>query len=207
MYGLTECKRVSIMMPQELEAKPTAVGRALDGTEVFAVNGSGERLLAGEVGELVVRGRHVALGYWRAPEESARRFQKRAPESAAELFTGDTGWVDEDGFIYFSARADDMLKHRGNRISPVEIENEACALPGVSEAAVLTRAADDTLHLFVTVSDPEISAGRILVGLNAVLEPAKVPDVVTIERSLPKSLNGKIDRKALQLRLDAASAA
>lgn len=207
MYGLTECKRVSIMMPDELERKPMAVGRALNGTEVYAVNDIGERLPSGETGELVVRGRHVALGYWRAPEETATRFQKRAPENPVELFTGDTGWIDEDGFIYFAARADDLLKHRGNRISPVEIENEACSIAGVSEAAVLKRESDDTLHLFVTVSDSSLSESFILQCLNEILEPAKVPNFVSIERSLPKSLNGKIDRKELQHRLDAAAAA
>jgi acyl-coenzyme A synthetase/AMP-(fatty) acid ligase len=207
MYGLTECKRVSIMMPNELERKPMAVGRALDGTEVYAVSETGERLPTGEAGELVVRGRHVALGYWRAPEETAIRFRKRAPENPVELFTGDTGWVDEDGYIFFAARAADLLKHRGYRISPVEIENEACSIYGVAEAAVLKRESDDTLHLFVTISNTSLSESLILRRLNEILEPAKVPGFVSIERSLPKSLNGKIDRKALQHRLDAAAAA
>ncbi|MEM6915617.1 MAG: long-chain fatty acid--CoA ligase, partial [Verrucomicrobiota bacterium] len=94
MYGLTECKRVSIMTPQELETHPDSVGRPLAGTEVYAVDESGAPLPPGEVGELVVRGRHVAHGYWRAPEETAKRFRKRAPEAAVELFTGDSGSVD-----------------------------------------------------------------------------------------------------------------
>ena len=202
MYGLTECKRVSIMLPHELDNKPTAVGRPLEGTEVYAVDESGERLNNGETGELVVRGRHVALGYWRAPDETAQRFRKRAPESAVELFTGDHGFVDEDGFIYFSARADDLLKHRGNRISPVEIENEACSIVGVSEAAALKREVDDTLHLFVTTSDSALDDAHVLQCLNEVLEPAKVPEFVTIVESLPKSINGKIDRNQIQHQLD-----
>lgn len=197
MYGLTECKRVSIMLPAEFETHPDSVGRALAGTEVYAVDGDGHRLPPGEVGELVVRGRNVALGYWRAPEETAKRFRKRAPESAVELFTGDSGSVDADGFIYFAARSDDLMKHRGNRISPLEIEIEACAVSGVVEASLLKRESDDTLHLFVTVSDAETTAEKLLRALGETLEPAKIPEFVNVLTEMPKSLNGKIDRKAL----------
>lgn len=201
MYGLTECKRVSIMTPDELLTHPDSVGRPLAGTEVYAVDPGGKRLAPGEVGELVVRGRHVAHGYWRAPEETAKRFQKRAPESAVELFTGDSGSVDADGFLYFSARSDDLLKHRGNRISPVEIENEACTLEGIVEASLHKREADDTLHLFVTTSSP-LEGDLILRMLSETLEPAKVPEFVIQLTEMPKSMNGKIDRKALLATLE-----
>lgn len=200
MYGLTECKRVSIMTPDELLNHPESVGRALSGTEVYAVNASGERLGPGEVGELVVRGRHVAHGYWRAPEETAKRFRKRAPEAAVELFTGDSGSVDGEGYLYFSARTDDLLKHRGNRISPVEIENEACTIEGIVEASLLKRDVDDTLHLFVTTSLP-LEQDVVLRQLSEILEPAKVPEFVVLMKDMPKSMNGKIDRKELLARL------
>ncbi|MEX2577761.1 MAG: class I adenylate-forming enzyme family protein [Verrucomicrobiales bacterium] len=203
MYGLTECKRVSIMMPGEMVRHGDSVGRPLSGTEVYAVDAEGRLLPPSEVGELVVRGRHVALGYWRAPEETAKRFRKRSPETAVELFTGDSGSVDAEGFIHFSARSDDLLKHRGNRISPVEIENEACSLEGVIEASLLKRESDDTLHLFATVS--KASAGNedaILRALGETLEPAKVPEFVVVLPELPKSINGKIDRKALAALLE-----
>lgn len=201
MYGLTECKRVSILLPAEWETHPDSVGRALAGTEVYAVDPGGNRLPPGEVGELVVRGRHVAHGYWRAPEETTRRFRKRAPESAVELFTGDSGSVDADGFLYFSARSDDLLKHRGNRISPLEIEMEACGLEGVVEASLLKRESDDTLHLFLTISDEAMGVDTILRALSETLEPAKVPEYVFILDGMPKSLNGKIDRKDLAARV------
>lgn len=205
MFGLTECKRVSILLPEEMAAKGDSVGRPLTGTEVYAADEAGRRLPAGEAGELVVRGRHVAHGYWRAPEETALRFRKREPGAAAELFTGDTGSVDAEGFIHFASRADDLIKHRGNRISPVEIENEACSLDGVVEAGVFKRASDDTLHIFVTLSDKAVTAESILHALNASLEPAKVPDAVHIQSELPKSINGKIDRKTLQKRVNESS--
>lgn len=201
MYGLTECKRVSILLPSEFEAHSDTVGRALDGTEAYAVDAEGRRLPPGETGELVVRGRHVALGYWRAPEETARRFRKRAPETAVELFTGDSGSVDGGGFIRFSARSDDWIKHRGHRLSPLEIETEACQIDGVVESALLQREEDDTLHLLVTVSDPAATAPAILKALGEVLEPVKVPDRILVLDEMPKSINGKVDRKTLAARL------
>ena len=206
MYGLTECKRVSIMLPTEMAAHGDSVGRPLAGTEVYSVDPGGNILPPGEIGELVVRGRHVAHGYWRAPEETAKRFRKRAPENAVELFTGDSGAVDADGYIYFSARSDDLLKHRGNRISPVEIENEACTLDGLVEASLLKREDDDTLHLFVTLSDDSLTQDGILAALSQTLEPAKVPGFVIVLPEMPKSMNGKIDRKSLAAALAESNA-
>jgi len=200
MYGLTECKRVSILLPEERPTRPESVGRALAGTEVYAVDESGRRLPPGETGELVVRGRHVAHGYWRAPDESAGRFRKTAPENPVELYTGDSGSVDAEGFLYFAARRDELIKHRGHRISPLEIEIEACAIAGVREAAVVKGEDDDLLHLFVCL-DAAIDSLEILRGLGETLEPAKVPDTVNPIEGMPKTLNGKIDRKALVSRL------
>ncbi len=201
MYGLTECKRVSILLPEELDAHPDTVGRALDGTEVYAVDAEGRRLPPGETGELVVRGRHVALGYWRAPEETARRFRKRAPEGAVELFTGDSGSVDAGGFIRFAARSDDWIKHRGHRLSPLEIENEASQIEGVVEAALLQRESDDTLHLFLTTTDGSVEESRIQAQLAEGLEAVKIPDRIVVLPVMPKSVNGKIDRHQLMAQL------
>ncbi len=197
MYGLTECKRVSILLPSEYEAHSDTVGRALSGTEVCAVDAEGNRLPPGDCGELVVRGRHVALGYWRAPGETERRFRKRAPESAVELFTGDSGSVDADGYIRFSARCCDWIKHRGHRLSPLEIETEACQVEGIVEAALLQRESDDTLHLFLTTSDVAITPASVQSALAESLEPVKIPDRIVILTEMPKSINGKMDRNAL----------
>jgi len=198
MYGLTECKRVSILLPEEFRERPESVGRALDGTEAFAVNDRGDRLPPGSTGQLAVRGPHVAArGYWRSPGETAKRY-RREPDGSVTLLTGDNGSVDADGFLYFEARADDLIKHRGNRISPIEIETEACALDGIVEASVLHDSERDRLLLVATVSDSAKTAATILEALGTVLEPAKIPDEVVIRESLPRSMNGKIDRKALR---------
>jgi acyl-CoA synthetase (AMP-forming)/AMP-acid ligase II len=103
MYGLTECKRVSILLPEEIDAHENSVGRALDGTEVWTESPDGQRLPPGEVGEFIVSGPHVGLGYWRAPEETAKRYRS-LPDGRRLLVTGDYGAVDAKGFLHFHAR-------------------------------------------------------------------------------------------------------
>lgn len=197
MYGLTECKRVAILTPAELAAKPGSVGRPLDNTEVLVVGPDGRPLPPGEVGELVVRGRHVAQGYWRAEQETRMRFRQPSPAAPPELWTGDLCKLDAEGYLYVIGRKDSLLKHRGYRISPIEIEHEACAIPGVSEAGVVKSARTGALCLIVSLSDPSLTPRRILALLRERLEPFKIPDHVLIAPELPKTRNRKLDRKQL----------
>ena len=201
MYGLTECKRVSILLPEELEAKPESVGRPLDGTEVFAMDANGHRLPAGETGELCVRGRHLALGYWRAPEETEKRYKFIGEGHSRVLFSGDFGSVDADGFLHFHGRSDFLIKHKGHRLSPAEVEEEACRIAGVVAAGCVKDEAKDLLCLFVTVADAELDERVIIQALSLKLEPAKVPNRVIVLPELPKTGNQKVDRKALRAML------
>jgi acyl-coenzyme A synthetase/AMP-(fatty) acid ligase len=200
MFGLTECKRVSIMLPEELDAHPDSVGRALAGTEVRIVDDAGQTLPPGETGELVVRGRHVALGYWRAEAESQLRF-RRANGQARELWSGDYCRMDAEGFLYFHGRRDALLKHRGFRISPLEIEEAACQIAGVSEAGVVQSDADGALHLFVCLHEPGLTTHAIVADLRGRLEPVKIPDHVHVVNALPKTANRKTDRNQLKQQL------
>ncbi|MCX6848297.1 MAG: AMP-binding protein [Verrucomicrobia bacterium] len=197
MYGLTECKRISILLPEEWRARPDSVGRALDGTEVFAVDTEGRTLQAGEVGELVVRGRHLAQGYWAAEEETAKRYRSIGPGRARVMFTGDMGRVDEEGYIYFVGRGDFLIKHRGHRMSPLEIEEAACAIPGIVAAGVVRNDADSLLHLYLETS-VAIDADAVTQWLRERLEEVKVPECIHFVTALPKSANLKLDRKALR---------
>ncbi|WP_256433706.1 MULTISPECIES: class I adenylate-forming enzyme family protein [unclassified Myxococcus] len=199
MYGLTECKRVSILLPEELEAHPGSVGRALPGTEAMILDEQGHVLPPGEVGELVIQGRHVALGYWRAPEETALRYRVHPRGLGRVLFSGDLFRMDAEGFLQFVGRRDFLLKRRGFRMHPLEIEEVACGLPGVAEAGVVQEAQVDRLHLFVTSlpgAPPPREAG-LLDALASRLEPYKVPDQVHWVPELPRTANGKLDRAAL----------
>lgn len=198
MYGLTECKRVSILLPEELDARPESVGRPLDGTEVFAIDAQGNRLPPGETGELCVRGRHLALGYWRAPEETAKRYKFIGEGHSRVLVTGDFGSVDAEGFLHFHGRSDFLIKHRGHRMSPAELEEEACRLPDIVAAGCVKDEAKDQLCLFVSLAREGMKEADVVAALNEKLEPAKVPNRVIFLPDLPKTGNQKVDRKALR---------
>lgn len=204
MYGLTECKRVSILLPEELDAKPESVGRALDGTEVFAMDASGKRLPAGETGELCVRGRHLALGYWRAPEETAKRYKFIGEGHSRVLMSGDYGSVDAEGFLHFHGRSDFLIKHKGHRLSPAEVEEVACQIAGVVAAGCVKDEARDQLCLFVASSKDDLNEQGIVMALSEKLELPKVPNRVIFLPELPKTANQKVDRKALRALLQTA---
>ncbi len=197
MYGLTECKRVSILLPGELSERSGSVGRPLDGTEVFVVDPHGRRLPAGKKGELLVRGRHVALGYWRAEEESAAHFRRGADGLSTVLSTGDICRLDEEGFIYFEGRCDDLIKHKGYRIHPDEIVTAASSISGLLEAGVVQVEPFHRLVLLATTVDTTLTPSTIRQRLAQLLEPYRVPDVVLVVDHLPKTHNGKVAREAL----------
>ncbi|GGP78671.1 class I adenylate-forming enzyme family protein [Saccharothrix coeruleofusca] len=194
MFGLTECKRVSIMDPDEDLARPDAVGRPLPGTEVFTVDERGNRLPDGEPGELTVRGPHVMAGYWRRPELSAQRFPL-VDGLFPELRSGDYGWLDEDGHLHFLGRRDDVYKQQGFRVSAVEVEAAARGLDGVDAAAVLPPAPERDHAVLVVAATVE--PGQVLRLLAARLEDFKVPARCLVLDALPVNANGKTDKKAL----------
>lgn len=197
MYGLTECKRISILTPEEAANRPNSVGRPLDDTEVFVVNKEGIPVGPDEVGELVVSGRHLALGYWRSDEENALRYRCHPMGIGRVLYTGDEFKKDADGYLYYIGRSDDQIKRNGFRIHPLEIEDAAMAIPGV-QAACVVQATNNKLVLVVCMSEQGMSESDVLSELVGSLEPYKVPDRVIFQESIPISTNGKIDRRRVR---------
>jgi acyl-coenzyme A synthetase/AMP-(fatty) acid ligase len=197
MYGLTECKRVSILLPEEIDTHENSVGRALDGTEVWAESPEGQRLPPGEVGEFMVSGPNVSLGYWRAPEETSKRYRTLANGSRL-LATGDYGAVDAEGFLHFHARSDFMIKHRGHRMSPVEIEEAACRSPRITAAGCIKDETQNTLCLFLACHGDQPDDAALFTELAQHLERAKLPDRLIYLAELPRTVNQKVDRKALR---------
>jgi acyl-coenzyme A synthetase/AMP-(fatty) acid ligase len=210
MYGLTECKRVSILTPEEALKYPGSVGRPLQDTEVFVVDDLGNPLPAGEVGELVVCGRHLALGYWKSEAETALRYRTHPLGVGRALFTGDDFKMDEEGYLYYVGRRDEQIKRHGFRIHRLEIEDCALAIAGVKNACVIQ--CNDQLILAVTIDAMVFASGTslelndksshskaILQILASQLEAYKVPDTVDILSEFPMSANGKTDRKQLLL--------
>ncbi|MEU6705568.1 class I adenylate-forming enzyme family protein [Streptomyces wuyuanensis] len=193
MFGLTECKRATIMPPDGDLDRPGSSGRALPGTEVFVVDDDGRRRPAGEVGEIVVRGPNVMAGYWRRPELTAQRF-RRVEGLLPQLHTGDYGWVDEEGFLYFDGRRDDIYKENGFRVSATEVEAAARRVPGVGAAAVLPPQGPAPALLFAVGRLP---SAEVLQGMREQIEEFKIPRHCLVVDSLPLTGNGKVDRKAL----------
>lgn len=209
MYGLTECKRVSFLSPEEIGVRPTSVGRPMDNVEVFVADEAGHLREHG-VGELVVRGSNVMQGYWRAPEETARVLRPGRFPGEQLLRTGDFFEIDHDGYMYFRGRIDDLIKSRGQRVSPKEVENVIYELPGVTAVAVVGMPDEmrgTCIKAFVCVE-----GGRTLAEQDVVrhcaqrLEDFMVPRVVELVDAIPITESGKLHRHVLAGRAGASAA-
>ncbi len=198
MYGLTECKRVSIMPRDQLIGHESSVGLPLPGTNVLIIDEMGQAVPPGEVGELVVRGPHVMAGYWNNPEETAKRFRLDISKSETVLHTGDNFYTDGDGFLYFVGRREMFIKSRGHKISPLEIEATIYKMKGVIEAAVVgipDPILGESIWAFVSLTNSECAGpSEITDYCRNNLSLVARPSHVMVLKSLPKTINGKIDR-------------
>src|SRR6266513_5933177 len=208
MYGLTESFRSTYLPPSELDRRPDSIGKSIPNAEVLVVRENGTPCNPGDPGELVHRGAIVSLGYRNDTDKTAERF-KPVPGQAAGLvmpeitvWSGDTVRMDEDGFLYFISRRDEMIKTSGYRVSPTEIEEVVYATGLVGEAAALG-IAHPVLGQAIVVIATEPANGRLdtdelLVQCRQRLPAFMVPSRVIVSKaSLPRNLNGKIDRKRL----------
>jgi long-chain acyl-CoA synthetase len=201
MYGLTETKRALYQPPEWLDAKPHSVGIAIPGTEVWIEDEAGNRVGSGITGELVVRGRHVMRGYWEAPEASAQRFRPGPISGERLCYTGDLFRMDEEGCMYFVGRKDDIIKCRGEKVAPREVENVLHELDGVVEAAVV--GVPDTLlgqaikAVIVARKDIQPTSSAILAHCQKHLEDFMIPKIIEFRDALPKSPSGKLRKQEL----------
>ena len=201
MYGLTECKRALYLPPEELDRRPDSVGIAIPGTEVWVEDDLGRRLGPHQTGELVVRGSHVMQGYWNNPEATARWYRAGRYPAERLLYTGDLFRMDEEGFYYFVARKDDIIKSRGEKVAPKEVESVLYQLSGVVEAAVIGIPDDllgEAVKAFVVVNR-SMTEQEVLGHCANHLEDYMMPRTVEFCGSLPRTTSGKIDRRALGL--------
>jgi long-chain acyl-CoA synthetase len=201
MYGLTECKRVSYLPPEDILSKPASVGHAIPNEEVWIEDKNGDRVGPGVVGELVVRGSNVMRGYWNLPEETAQVLKPGKQPGEVVLRTGDLFKTDDEGYLYFVGRKDDMIKSRGERISPREIEECLCELKEVREAVVIG-IPDDILGQAIVAyircaGGNELAEKQVLRYCQENLEDFMVPRAIRFIEDFPKNANGKIDRIAL----------
>jgi amino acid adenylation domain-containing protein len=201
MYGLTECKRVSYLEPELVDAKPGSVGKAIPGTEVYLLSPDGSPTPAGEVGVLHVRGPHVMCGYWNRPDLSAQMLKPGKLPGERVLCTHDHFRMDAEGFLYFVGRSDDIIKTRGEKVSPVEVENALHKIPGVREAAVIgvpDELLGEAIRAYV-VLDPGVTLvdKQIRALCTGLLENFMVPKEFVFCEGLPRSPNGKVSKRLL----------
>ena len=207
MYGLTEAFRSTYLPPAELDRRPDSIGKAIPNAEILVVRDDGELCGPGEPGELVHRGAQVALGYWNDAERSAERFRPlpgreaaiAAPEMA--VWSGDTVRADEDGFLYFVGRRDDTIKTSGYRVSPTEVEEVVYGSGGVGEAAVLGLPhpilGQGIVAVVTSPEGGEIDTDAVLAACRSALPAFMVPQRLVTRAALPRTPNGKIDRREL----------
>jgi long-chain acyl-CoA synthetase len=202
MYGLTECKRVTYLPPEQLDIRPASVGRGMPNQQHWLVDEQGCRLPHGATGELVVRGSHVMAGYWGKPEQTARRLRPGELPGERVLYTGDVFRTDEEGWLYFVGRSDDIFKSRGEKVSPREVEEAIHALDGVREAAVIGVPDEDlgrAVKAFVV-----LEPGRKLTQRDVIrhcfsrLESFMVPKFVEFVEDIPRTDSGKTTKTNLR---------
>jgi acyl-CoA ligase (AMP-forming) (exosortase A-associated) len=212
MYGLTEAFRSTYLEPAEVDRRPDSIGKAIPNAEILVVREDGSPCDPGEEGELVHRGALVAMGYWNDPERTAERF-KPVPNrdggictTETAVFSGDLVRRDEEGFLYFVSRKDEMIKTSGYRVSPTEIEEVAYGTGLVGDAVALG-VDDERLgqHIVLAVSpaNGRLEPDELLAELRRQLPLYMVPKQVVVRPSLPRSPNNKFDRNLLREELAA----
>ena len=207
MYGLTEAFRSTYLPPSEIDRRPTSIGKAIPETEIFLLSPSGQRCKPGERGVLVHRGPTVSMGYWNRPEDTARVLRRNpllGEHEGADVvcYSGDLATMDDDGFFYFVARDDAMIKSAGYRISPTEVEEVLMATRQLALAAVIGLP-DPTLgervHAVVVPADgADVNKAALLAHCAKELPAYMVPRDVELVAELPRSPNLKIDYGGLR---------
>lgn len=202
MYGQTECIRATFLPPDEVDRRPTSVGRGMPDTEIWIVDGNGARLPPGSSGELVVKGPQLMQGYWNMPEATREKLRPGSQPGEQVLYTGDLFRLDADGWFHFVARMDDVIKTRGEKVSPREVEDVLHALEGVQTAAVV--AAPDAILGEVVIACVVRKPGCVLAAKDVLafcarhLEDFAVPKRVEFLEAMPTTANAKIDKQALR---------
>jgi acyl-CoA synthetase (AMP-forming)/AMP-acid ligase II len=195
MYGATEAApRLTYVEPEMLPRKWGSIGKAIPDMEVIVADEQGRRVPPNVQGEIAARGTSIMMGYWKDPEATAQVLRH------GYYFTGDLGYEDEDGYMFVTGRARDMIKAGGNRVSGKEIEDVVYSVPGVVEAAVIgvpDEILGEAIKVFVVPASPELTEEALKNELKQRLPVFKHPKWVEIRPSLPKTQSGKILKSEL----------
>lgn len=194
MYGQTECMRATYLPPAEVARRPLSAGKAIPGTHAYVIDEDGNPAPPGVIGELIVEGPHVMLGYW---HDASTTLEKLVPlPLGRRLHTGDLFSADEDGFLYFVSRRDDIIKTRGEKVSPQEVERALYELTEIAEAAVggvPDPVFGEVIRAYVVLRQGAILTERDIIRHCAGrLEDYMVPKSVEFRDALPRTTTGKI---------------
>ncbi len=210
MYGLTEAFRSTYLPPEEVDRRPTSMGKAIPDNEILVLNEDGKPCGPGEIGELVHRGSTVSMGYWGNPEATAKVL-KPNPLLPPELgncervcYSGDLVKTDEEGFLYYVGRRDTMIKSSGFRISPTEVEEVLFQTGKIRQAAVIgipDEILGQSIKAFlVPKNKDQLDCDYILEFCSAKMPRHMVPKHLELLGELPKTSSGKVDYPALRRR-------
>ena len=208
MYGLTEAFRSTYLPPEEVDRRPDSIGKAVPNAEILVIREDGNRCAPNEPGELVHRGALVGMGYWNDPDKTAERYRPLPGREAGlvlpeiVVFSGDTVRMDDEGYLYFVGRRDEMIKTSGYRVSPMEIEEVLYGTHLVGEAVAFGVPHPTLGQGIVVVATPRSSDGlngkTLLAACRDRLPMFMLPSKIDIRPGpLPRNQNGKIDRKSL----------
>ena len=205
MYGLTEAFRSTFLPPDEIDNRPTSIGKAIPECEVFAVTADGRRTKPGEPGILVHRGPTVSLGYWNRPDDTARVLRQNPLMPATfggeiVCFSGDLVTEDDEGFLYFVGRDDAMIKSSGYRISPTEVEEVLMSTGHFRQVAVIglpDPMAGQKVHAVGVARDGAVDVPVTLKAVSERLPAFMLPRDIELVEELPVTANGKVDYKSL----------
>jgi acyl-CoA synthetase (AMP-forming)/AMP-acid ligase II len=219
MYGLTEAFRSTYLPPSEVDRRPDSIGKAIPNAEILVLREDGSPCEANETGELVHRGALVGMGYWNDPQKTAERYKplpNTTPGREAGLvlpeiavYSGDTVRMDEDGFLYFIGRRDEMMKTSGYRVSPTEVEEILYATRMVGECVafgVEHATLGQAIQAIVTPpTGDSVDTVELLAECRRRMPAYMVPAGIAVRQGpLPRNPNGKIDRKTLAGEFQAA---
>jgi acyl-CoA synthetase (AMP-forming)/AMP-acid ligase II len=207
MYGLTEAFRSTYLPPKELTQRPTSIGKAIPNATLSVVRPDGSPCDPGEPGELVHSGPLVAKGYWNNPQKTAKRFRP-LPGSSSDVeepdvavWSGDSVTMDEDGYLYFIGREDDMIKTSGYRVSPTEIEDVIHETGLASEVVAFGVPHPTRGQAIVAVVKPDVDTPTLTENLlrecKKTLPLFMIPMHIDVRPEIPKTPHGKFDRKRL----------
>jgi acyl-coenzyme A synthetase/AMP-(fatty) acid ligase len=214
MHGLTEAFRSAYLKPEQIHIRPNSIGKSIPDVDLYVINEDGEACKPREIGELIHRGASIYKGYWNAPQETQKRFKsidilKKVIHPEGQLTdeivvaSGDFVYEDEEGYIYFVSRKDDMIKTQGFRVSPYEIESVVYNnIPRIKECAVFSIPNPDIEEEIVLIYSAKSELGRkdILFELKQHLPNYMLPEQIIYKKSMPLSSIHKkeVDKEALK---------